>query len=42
MEALSDIHACMAALAISVINLNELVHVSGEISLVMNDLEDED
>ena len=42
MEDLSNVHTRMAALAISVTNLNELVHMSGEIILVMNDLEEED
>ena len=41
-DALNDVHTRMAALAISVTNLNELVHMSNEINLVVNDLEDED
>ena len=40
MKALNNVH--MVAPAISVTNLNELVHVTGRINLVMNDLEDGD
>ena len=41
-DALDDVHTLMAALSISATNLNGLVHVSGKINLIMNDLEDED
>ena len=41
-EALDTVHTRMCALAISASNLNEIVHTSGAINIIMNDLEDED
>jgi len=41
-EALNSVHDRMSALAITASNLNEIVHTSGTINIIMNDLEDED
>ena len=40
--ALDNVHDRMSALAITVSNLNEIVHTSGIVNIVMDDLEDED
>ena len=40
--ALDSVHDRMSALAITVSNLNEIVHTSGIVNIVMDDLEDED
>ena len=41
-DALDDAHSRMIALAISPNNLTNVVHISGDIDLTMNELEDED
>jgi len=41
-EALDSVHSRMTALAMTASNLHEIVHTSGTINIIMNDLEDED
>ncbi|KAL7523951.1 hypothetical protein ACHAXR_001316 [Thalassiosira sp. AJA248-18] len=41
-DALGNVHSRMVAFAMDAANMNEIIHVSGDINIIMDDLEDED